>query len=206
VRSIKPLSAAIVLSFALLAALAVTPASAEVTVFCKANEEKCAEKNILGPELTGYLGSSDLTTFMEVVLPKKTVKCTEGKLGPIALKETAGPLVGSMQFWWSFKCSPSGCVVEVLEEGYAAEVEATGKGNGTLAVTVPTLRVECWPTEICTYSKTPIQFTVAGGSPAYVSSKASLSLVSGFGSCAPATLNSKYLVVSPGTSVFVTHR
>lgn len=186
---------------ALLAAVAISiwvaPASAESTVLCKVNEAKCQEKNLHSLGFVGGLGKAFPGSSMEIVLSAGTVKCPEGKLGPFSFKKTAGALTGTMAFWWSFECTPSPCKVEVLETGYAAELLATGGGNGALSVVVPNLLVNCSLSLTCYYSQTPIAFTVEGGNPGVITSAATLVLSSGGAGCGElALLKAKYILTA----------
>jgi hypothetical protein len=193
------------------ALLVPTAAIGAPTTLCKVNEEKCAEKNFFGGKVKGMvggLGTSFPESHFKISLPETTVSCPNGKLGPLEFLETEGALEGPLRLWSSFTCEPSGCevAIEARKEGYPASLTAIGKGNGSLLVNVKTLQVKCLsPSLTCTYSEAPIEFTVFGGNPGHIDSKAVLKLVSGFGSCGEtATLDARYvLTVGP---VFVTFR
>ncbi len=206
----------LVLSLALVATafLAVGSASAEPTKLCKVNEEKCAKANTYSlktPEtFKGILAnSSDFSTL--VLLGLTNVKCTSGKL-TLSLAETAGPLAGEVYLWNSFSCTGEGCSITAspeFETGFAAGIEATSKGNGTLTVTKnPTLVAKC-STFTCTYTASSMKFPIQGGtkSPAITSESVMTKVAAKSGAVCPnaAVYQSHFTIIEPGLSVFITH-
>jgi hypothetical protein len=208
---------AIAVVLAAMTLVVASPAAAEPTVLCKANEEHCSSEStwpLYYQNFKGAIGEAP-SEAAELVMPGLvTVSCSTGKLAS-TLEETEGPLVGEVAKWNFFNCVPSGCALAVpkeLETGYSAEVTATGGGNGILKVGLTPVLIATCSKFTCTYGASTMQFVVEGGPGegeyGHISSEALMSKVlleSSFSCPSTATYASLYQIVEPGFSTFVTH-
>jgi hypothetical protein len=206
-----------------LAALAlVGPASAAAkrTVLCRINASVCPKEQTYGSgaELTGYVGWAG--TSMKFELPKVTsISCEAGKFGTVLKEVAEAPMSGEVDRWPFFTpCTPSGCTILTSPAeapmGYAAELEATGGGDGVLRVKNPFLIARCIKAPLsfeCKYSVATAEYQVEGGGEkegehAYITGAVPMTLKSGTGCLSgTASFQAHYQVYEPGNSVYVTN-
>jgi hypothetical protein len=144
---------------------------------CKANETPCSAENtyassspiVAGLE-AGTRANFSLSITEESEATEYTVSCETSTLeGSSGLAKW--PMLGSISSLKFGRCGGT-CAIKALKLGYTAEIEASGGGNGTLAMKAggggepPRLRVRCIGAYKCTYESTSISTSVTGGAPA----------------------------------------
>jgi hypothetical protein len=220
-RIMKIVGLAMVVAISMMAFAGVASAVAKPTGLCSKNEETCAKGNTYysSPTILANWASEEAPgTYGKLVMPTLgTVTCVHSKF-QAELTNSEGPLVGKLIKWWFLSCGPAGCTMETGEgelPSYAAQLTATGGGDGSLTVTKPRLIVNCTsPLKYkCIYETSSMGFTVEGATSeeggAYTSSAAKVSRVTlGSNPFCPATAEfiSHYRALEPGPSLFVTYR
>jgi uncharacterized protein with FMN-binding domain len=143
-------------------------ASAKGVVLCKVNKDPCPAGSIAGNEFYGFVetGATKVATHITITLPKAvTTTCSPGKFVTHFEEAIKTPRLGEANVVFFFGCS-AGCEVEAENRPYGASLEASGGGNGVLAVNGFRLHVYCGATYDCFYGKAKLEATVKGGEPA----------------------------------------